>query len=235
MTRDDIMKQAIHNCMKEMYFKAQPSVDYDALIEKKKAKLIVDTHEDPIYNRYYLSQEEFEYIREKYITAYGFKSTWKHNVKLVEEYLINGGTKNKYIPSKKDSTGIVHPGYRSYEKVPSLIKQLTDILGEDKSKEVCNIVINNIKNCKDYYRFDWDENTFNFAIALGASPTSNKETVIKYWEEHGSPIEIVDRNPLLFWEMDEYGDEFEEVMEDEYGENWREIMDNKYKEEQFDD
>ena len=33
-TREDIMKEAIHECFKEMYAKSQPSADYDELLEK---------------------------------------------------------------------------------------------------------------------------------------------------------------------------------------------------------
>ena len=34
---------------------------------------------------------------------------------------------------------------------------------------------------------------------------------------------------MLLWEMDYYGDNFEEVMEEEYGENWKADWDKKWK------
>ena len=88
-----------------------------------------------------------------------------------------------------------------------------------------------INDIKDFYRFDRKESDFSVAVALGASPTGNAETVKKWWKEnYGKDIEIVERNPYLLWEMDEYGDEFEDVMIDEYGENWKEITDKEWKE-----
>ena len=34
---------------------------------------------------------------------------------------------------------------------------------------------------------------------------------------------------MLLWEMDYYGDNFEEAMEEEYGENWKADWDKKWK------
>ena len=82
---------------------------------------------------------------------------------------------------------------------------------------------------KEFYRFNREENSFSTSIALGASPTSNPESVKEYWKSQGIDIEIEERNPLLFWERDYYGDEFEEVMEDEYGEDWKEQFDKQWK------
>jgi hypothetical protein len=91
--------------------------------------------------------------------------------------------------------------------------------------------LNTITNCKEFYRFDREEADFSCSVALGASPTSNKETVIEYWKSQGKDIEIIEPNPLLIWERDFYGDEFEEVMEYEYGEDWKEQFDKKWEEE----
>ena len=223
----DRVSMAIHDCLREMYAKAQPAADYDEIVAKVKSGEMHDSHEDPVYNRHYLSHQEFDYIREKYAKIYGLEQTWKPNVELVENYLKEGGSKDKYIPATMDKDYDVHPGYRSYEKVRPLKEQLADIVG-DKASEVYNTVMNAIGDCKDFYNFDRDYSDYCCAVALGASPTSNPKTVIKYWAEHNIVIEIEERNPLLFWEMDEYGDEFEQVMEDEYGEDWEQIWRDKW-------
>ena len=72
LDRDNIIQRAVHECLEEMYAKAQPSANYKELIEKVKSGKIEDSHENPVYNRHYLSQEEFEYIKNKYIEAYDF-------------------------------------------------------------------------------------------------------------------------------------------------------------------
>lgn len=229
--RNAILKRAIDECFEEMYLKAQPSVNYKELVEKVKSGEIKDSHEDPIYNRYYLSQEEFEYILNKYAEAYDLKVKWNKYIKILEEYLTKGGTKDKYIPDTMEENGSTHPGYRSYEEVKPLKNQLKEVIHDDKTlNKVVDIIMSNIKDCKNFYKFDRDHETFSFNVCLGASPTSNKETVEKYWESQGTPIKIVDRNPLLLWEMDYYGSEFEEVMRDEYGDDWEEFWQERLKE-----
>ena len=231
LDRDVIIKRAIDECMEEMYLKAQPSVSYKELIEKVKSGEIEDSHENPVYNRYYLSQEEFEYIRNKYVEAYDFTPHWRENIEWLEKYLLEGGNRDKFIPETMEEDGSTHPGYRSYEEVKPLKEQLKDIIHDDKQlNKVFDIVMNTIKGCKDYYRFDQINEIFNYHICLGASPTSNKETVKKYWESQGKTIEIEDRNPLLFWDKEYYGSEFENAFEEEYGPNWKEYWDKKYQE-----
>ena len=108
-------------------------------------------------------------------------------------------------------------------------------LNQDRTEltdDITNKVMETIHNCKEYYKFDREEEQFSIAIALGASPTSNSETVKKWWKDnYNVDIEIEERNPLLFWEQDYYGDEFESVMEEEDGPNWKEIWDKKWQDE----
>ena len=231
LDRNVIIKRAIEECLEEMYSKAQPSASYKELIEKAKSKEIIDNSEDRVLDRYYLSQEEFEYIKNKYSEAYGFEPKWKEYIEILEEYLKKGGNKDKYIPSTMEEDGSIHPGYRSYEKVKPLKEQLKEIIHDDKKLDkVVNVVMSTIKDCKDYYRFDRTQEIFDFHICLGASPTTNKDTVKKYWESQGKHIEIEDRNPLLFWDKEYYGSEFENAFEEEYGPNWKEYWDKKYQE-----
>lgn len=238
INRDKILDEAYERCMEEMYLKSQPSVSYKQLVQDLKDGKIEDTPKNPIYNRYYLSQEEFLYIRDKYMKAYGLEEHWRPDIEILERYLNKGGTKDKWIPERVDEDGFKHPGYRGYEEVPPIKKQITDFLMHNISGEyvelgdkIAEIVMDNIRCCKEFYRFDREHSGFSASIALGASPTSNPNSVKEYWKSQGVDIEIEERNPLLFWERDYYGDEFEEVMIDEYGENWEKYWDDKWKEE----
>lgn len=231
--RDEIISRAYHECMREMYLKAQPSVNYDDLIEGVKNGTIIDNHEDPVYDRYYLSQEEFRYILDKYVKAYNIQPHWEDDMEILEKYLKEKSTKDKYIPERTDDDGNWHPGYRGYENVPPLLDQIKAVTNDDSlAQKINDIVMSNINDCKNFYRFDREYSSFSGGIALGCSPTSNSKTVKEYWKKQGKDIEIVERNPLLLWEMDYYGDEFEEVMEEEYGKNWEKKWWNKYKKEQ---
>lgn len=53
-------------------------------------------------------------------------------------------------------------------------------------------VLECIKDCKEFYRFNHEEALFKLSIA-NYSPTSNKELVEKYYESIGEPIVIHDR------------------------------------------
>lgn len=235
LDRKEILERAYHECMAEMYAKSQPSADYNQLLEDAKNGKI--GKDERVYERYYLSHEEFKHILGKYKEAYNIKSHWIDDIEVLERYIKEGGSKDKYIEAHTDEKGNYHPGYRSYEKVKPIKEQLSDVLeeyslyDENMHNKLYDTVTNIIDTCKNFYRFDREESFFDCSVALGPSPNSCAEAVIQYWAHQGVDIKIEERNPLLLWEMDYYGDDFEEVMKDEYGDNWKEYWDKKWKEE----
>lgn len=237
LTREEILNKAYHDCMAEMYAKSQPEADYDNLLEEYRSGKI--GNDERIYERHYLSQDEFLYIRDKYKSAYGIQSHWKDDVEVIEKYLEEGGHKDKYIPERTDEDGFKHPGYRGYENVKPIRDQIFNALSEDVSSGrrsqladyLTKIVMETIKDCKNYHKFDREEDNFDCSIALGASPTSNSESVKKWWKEnYNKDIEIEERNPKLFWYRDNgYTDEDLEYEFD--SPNWKEIVDKEWEEE----
>ena len=128
LSRKEILNKAYHDCMYEMYAKSQPEADYDNLIEEYCSGKIGKN--EPVYNRHYLSMDEFIYIRDKYKEAYNIKKTWKSNIEFLEQLLKEGGLKDKYNPAVIDEDGFKHPGYRSAEDVKPLKDQISDIIKE---------------------------------------------------------------------------------------------------------
>lgn len=239
ISRKSILDKAVHDCYKEMYAKAQPSADWDQIVKEfEEGKRNKD---ERVYEQHYLSQEEYIYIVEKYLEAYNIKPRWKDDVSIVEEYLLKGGLKDSYVPAKIDKDGFKHSGYRSTENVPPLKNQIRDIMYKFDTSEVAKEVADNITNevmkviglCKDFYKFDHEESSFRITCALGASPTSNPETVKKYWKEKtGEDIQIEIRNPKLFWYHDEgYTDDELAYEFEDLGENWKEVLDKEWKDE----
>jgi len=239
LDREEVLSQAVNECYREMFAKAQPMADWDALNAEYKAGKIDEEKDGPVYNRHYLSYEEYVYIINKYLDAYHIESDWDDYMEILEQYLTLGGIKDKYIKGYTDENGNHHPGTRGYEKVPPLkehIKKVlyplfdTEVEHDLAVKYVTDKVMELIHDCKNYYSFNIDEQKFRNTLAFGATPTSNMEIVKKWWKDHYDiDVEIEERNPMLLWEMDYYGDNFEEVMEEEYGENWKEIWDQKWK------
>ena len=236
LNRKEIFKRAIHDCYTELYAKAQPMADYDNLVAELKIGKIDEKKNGPIYERHYISKEESDYIVNKYIDAYGMTERWKSDVETIEDYLINGGSKNAYVDEFTDDNGKYHPGYRSYENVLPLKTQILNIMKEfdcsdaatEVAEKIYSKVMETIKSCKDFYKFDNEAESFRTAIYLGAAPTQDKETVKKWWKDnYNADIEIEDNIPELFWYYDngytedeilaEYGyDNFEELIEKEF-------------------
>lgn len=220
LTRRDIIQEAYDACMREMYAKAQPPADYDAIVTGIKDGTIQDSDKDPVYARHYLSQEEFKYILDKYVKAYGMEKKWNSYVGIIETYLKGGGHRNIYVNNSKELICVPHIKKTFTEEI---YDNFGNILGEDTEKlsEILSSkVLEYVQWCRDFYRVDIEEDSFSASIALGASPSFNPDTVIEYWEKHGVDIDIEWRNPLLLWEMDKYGEDFEDYMEEECGDDW---------------
>lgn len=171
-TRSDILEQAFNECLKEMYKWAQPSIDLDKLIKEG----YKDDDKNPLYTKHYLSTDNFNYIKDTYMYAYGINDTWDDTFETIYNQLENGGVEDDYIPAKEGN-----PGYRSYKKVDSLKNHLT-------TPEDFNTIIEYIKKIQNFFKHhSLETNKFNVSICLGCSPTSNKEEVEKYWKENGRP------------------------------------------------
>ena len=186
LDKDKIMEEAMIRCYREMYRKAQPRGNFDRYRRMiKNGELPKDTR---IYERHYLPQKEFEYILNKYVNAYRFENQWISDVDLILSDIKNGGYKEVYKNERRDVEHI----------------KLQDKIGEENVAKVIEF----IEDLKDFYRFDRDEAEFRCSIALGCSPTSNPETVKKYWESQGVNVYIDEKKDLTeddYWELDYYG------------------------------
>lgn len=212
--RRDILENAVHDCMKELYDKAQPSADYDEYIKQVKDGKITDDTRPYIYQRHYLSNEEAKYIVSKYINAYRLNNDWHSNLDLLVKDLKEGCSVDKYIKEYTDEHGNHHPGYRGYDRRDSLVKRFEDICGDEElAEKLSDEVFDYIENRKNFYRFDREAEQFNMTIFLGACPTCNKQDVIDYWKSQGKDVNIVERDPRTFWMIDE-GYTEEEIKEE---------------------
>lgn len=186
LTPEDILWEARQRCLIEMYARAQPSADYNQIYAKYKEQQLKGETPEAVYDRYYLSKEEFEYIRNKYIQAYNLEDRFKDYCDILIRDMRDGCSKDKYIPEKIGSDGERYPGYRGYEKVPPI----KYIIGEESA----DAVINFINERKNFYRFDQRENRFIYSVTLEDSPTSNAEKVKEYWKSQGIDLEIDPRH-----------------------------------------
>lgn len=176
LTRIDVLNEAIHKCLVEMYKWSQPAIDLD--------KLIVDGYKDskenPLYKKHYLSEKNFIYLRDRYKDAYGITDSWNDTFELLIDYLVKGGIEDDYKSATKD-----RPAYRDYKKVPAL----DTLIG----KEATDKCIEHIKKCQNFYcGHSRESNQFDMTMALGVgSPNSFAEAVEDYWHKNGRPDFII--------------------------------------------
>jgi len=195
MSRDDILSEIILKCKRELYERAQPSANYDELLENWRKSENRD--KEKYFDKYYLSQSEFKYVVEKYAENYGIKSKFKDHLELLIANMKDGTIKDKWIPERTDEHG-THPGYRGYEDVAPIKK----MIGEENAQYVINYINDRIK----FYSRDRDYNSFTFSIYLSDTPTSNLETVKEYWKSQGVDLDIDKRahDSDYFW-CEEHG------------------------------
>lgn len=194
--KKDVFNEAYMRCMREMYAKAQPAADYDEIVKYYRECQAHHLVPDRIYKHHYLSQEEYQYIRQKYIEAYGFKDEFKDHCDIIIRDLVDGCSKDKYIAEHTDKLGNWHPAHSGYEKVPPLKQQI--------NPDIAQYVIDFIKQRRDYYRFDTEETNFLASLSFNDSPTTNADEVIKYWKGIGVDIQIDPRHYTNddFWDED---------------------------------
>ncbi len=209
MTRRDVLADAINKCIRELYSLAQPSVNYDDLIEENKAYLKREKEycslpEDsrPSYHEYmgpkpyefyYLPREVFKEIADSYVDAYKFddKQEFLDTIKLLKEYCKNPIV-DKYIEGELQEDGTRCPGHRGYEYPDNLEKEINKVVDdEDISKYLQNKFFEFLDMAGNFYNFNRYLNGFNMHVYLGGTPSSNKEAVIENWKKYrNKDIEI---------------------------------------------
>lgn len=190
ITRKDILCEAIEKCLIELYNYAQPTVDFKQILKDISSGKFKDSDKDPFYSHYYLSHENFKYIYDVFVKAYKINSEWKDYIEIIEKFFDNEGVIRVY---KSSSDGVT--SHKEYKRLDSIALQI--------GNENYEIVKDRLEKCKDFYNFNYELNSFGMAVALGCSPSSNKEEVINYWKSQGKDIEIKDFNIDSFLYEDE--------------------------------
>lgn len=182
MDRCNVLSKAVEECMQSMYALVQPKTTWEEFIKENEEyrKIADNIPKTPApYEFYYLSREKVNEIVEEFESAYAIGSELYRNLDSLIGYF-EKPIRDKYIPTTKEK-----PGYRDYEE----FTPLKEIIGE----EHFNKVIDYIKEAKNFWNRDWERNSFEMTVYLGASPNSNKEAVIENWKKYrGQNITIND-------------------------------------------
>jgi len=208
MTRRKVLEMASMACLKELYSKVQPAVDWDDFMEEnrlyskaykqweslykespEKAGSVLDFCGPRPYEFYYLPDEVFKDITHSYINAYCIDS--QQNLLDIIEILKNyclSPVKETYI---KESDGETRRGYTHPDNIKKIVQSLLQAFYLDSdcdssyvSEEIVKIFFEFLDDAGEFYCWNKDLNAFYSAVYLGPSPCSNKETVINNWKDY---------------------------------------------------
>jgi len=237
--KHSVLETIKYKCLKEMYLRAQPSVDYDDLLKDHFKRISDGLKAESFYERYYLSHEECKYIVNKYIDSYHLNDDWDDTFDLLLKDVNRVISVDKYIPGEGDSPG--HKGYEYKEPLNVLIEKILNPEFEvskeeidrlarsfseknpfkvsDIATKIFNLFNDFLKERKDFYQRNQLANAFSCQIYLGVSPNSSLERVEEYWKEHGLNLEIDPRHhdENYFWceEHDYLDDDINEVVDED--------------------
>ncbi len=187
-TREERISEGVVECLNMLYKYSVPSMSFDDLqkqVEEKKE------YDKEYYAHHYLPQKLYDEILERFRSAYGLDPHWKPYCDVISDYLFKGGRTDIYV---KDENGI---GHRDTEPT----KPLSEIIGEDNAEKVQEL----FDKCRQYYRFDYKTDSFNFSVG-NYGPTSYKKTVEDYWKSQGKEYSYDDEEIKKRYYREEYGD-----------------------------
>ena len=155
ISRELVIQQAVCECLRECYRWAQPPIDIDFTKVLTDDEFILDTEEDSIINRHYLSEENMLMICKHIKQAYNIGNDWDADINILLSYIQDP---SRFNVKSKNLSSIT----KASEKVIRLIEE-----------------------CREFFKQDAESDVFEQTTILGAIPTTDKEAVEEYWHSRG--------------------------------------------------
>lgn len=218
MTRNKVLEMASIACLKELYSKVQPAVDWDDFMEEnrlyskaykqwkslhkessEKAGNVKDFCGPCPYEFYYLPKDIMKEITDSYVKAY--------NIDTHQELLDIIDILKNYCEAPIVDTWITESDgqeRRGYSHPDPLKEDIATLLRGYVEQDdfdaitVANEIVENFYEFLDmagqFYSWNRDLNAFNTTVYLGPSPCSNKETVIRNWKLYRDKTIYIDES-----------------------------------------
>lgn len=165
ITRNKVIAEACTNMIKEMYRRAQPSVDI-MLYEECYKNAILDPNKDRCYEWHYLPEQVQRQIVEDYLDAYGANDWLKRACEFLLRNFKEGGYRTVYKDIFNDGKKV-----RTSEET----EKLDELIGKENAETVYKLM----EDFMGFYRTNMDEHAIRGAIFK--CPTSNPKTVLEKW------------------------------------------------------
>jgi hypothetical protein len=169
ISHDDVLSDAIDKCLDIMFRASYPSITLEEYKEQHKKLNKEERQKAQLYHAHYLPWKAYEAIKEDFVEAYELKSQLPEIIDVLKGYF-KEPIVDKWVSGKDD----LDPGHRGYEHP------------EPMDDETYKTVEKFMDMANGFYNWNRGINTFYFNIS-NYSPCSNRETVEKWWHEHGDP------------------------------------------------
>lgn len=165
------------------------------------------------YEFYFLPREIMKDVCDSYVHAYKMDNQQEllDTIKTLKNYC-KKPIVDKYINDWTDEDGFHYPGYRSYDHPDNLEKEIKKILGdvaEDNEyyqHKLQDKFFEFLDMAGSFFNWNSELNSFSMTVYLGASPCSNKQTVIDNWKQYRNKDIVIDEEKI---KKDYYGDDDE--------------------------
>ena len=170
ISHDDVLSDAVDKCLDLMFRASYPSITLEEYKEQhRKIASKEERQKAQLYNSHYLPWKAYEAIKEDFVEAYELKPKLPEIIEILKGYF-KEPIVDKWIEGKDEN----EPGHRGYEHP------------EPMDDETYDKVRKYLDMANGFYNWNRDINYFYFNVS-NYSPCSNRETVEKWWHEHGDP------------------------------------------------
>lgn len=141
-TREEVLVEAYNECLRELFLNSEPPIDIEELFKNG----FKDDENDKLIYKHSINEEDFDFILEDVMYAYGIKDDFHDNIEIIKHDLEKG------VPMR---------GETKYDI--NFLPPLKDKIGE----EHYNIVMEYLNQIKSFYRVDSEVSGFRSAITWG--------------------------------------------------------------------
>ena len=138
-TREDVLKQAYDECLRELFLNSEPPIDIEELFKSG----FKDDENDKLIYKHSINEEDFDFILDDAMYAYGIKDDFHDNIETI---------KNDF------ERGVPMRGETKYDL--NFLPPLKEKIGEENY----NIVMEYLNQIKSFYRVDTEVSSFRSAI-----------------------------------------------------------------------
>lgn len=197
VSRDDVLSEAIDNCLDYMYRHSYPSITLEELKEEAKTYKPEERDKAKLFERHYLPSRVHTFILEDFADAYELRSDLPNIIKVLKDYF-----KEPIVDKWIEEDGNV-PGHRGYEH--------PEPMAEEHYKEAEKYM----DMANEFFNWNRDLNCLYFNVC-NVSPCSNRETVERWYHENGQPDFKI---PEDSWWDDSWNEEEEDDIDEQENEN----------------